>query len=235
MDTIRVLPVNFHSDEYGGVSAPPSWLTLPGYTVLPILRGPIGINHVHPWKVLIRTLGLIFLPALLMAFINAFIPPANRTSTGHDALTLFALAYMVISLVIFSRRWLGQRRGEKMHSAEAGYSWLAQRTTLPVVLCEQVIVPVMVAALGYVVAHTFSFELGWWLVAAGISLFIIARWEYRRVWAQHQSTVDDLIRARAYEERVDRQEAQRANPYQATADAIYADWVRNSASGEPDR
>jgi hypothetical protein len=61
---------------------------------------------------------------------------------GMRFLTIcFAPAYLVISLAIFARRWFGQRRSEEMHTGEAGYSWLVWKTSLPVPLCEQVLVP----------------------------------------------------------------------------------------------
>jgi len=219
------LPRNFHSDEYGGVSAPAPWVLLPAYTVLPFLRSPIGLQLVHPWTVIRRTLGLIILPVIVVGIVNGFrSPQRNISHSGHIFLSLFALAYFAVALVIFVRRWRGQRKGEEMHSGEAGYSWLVQRTTLPAPLCEQVVVPLATGALGYLIARTLSFELGWWLVAAGVSLFIMARWESRRLWSQHQATVDDLIRAKTYEDRMERHEAGgRASPSKGSDEPVFAD------------
>ncbi len=220
----RNLPRNFHSDEYGGVSAPMPWVLLPAYTVLPFLRSPVGLQLVHPWTAIRRTLGLIVLPVIVIGIVNAFRPPQRHFDTGHIWLSLFALSYLAVALITFVRRWRGQRRGEEMHSGEAGYSWLVQRTALPVALCEQVIVPPAVGALGYLIARTFSFELGWWLVAASVSLFIMARWESRRLWSQHQAVVDDLIRAKTYEDRMERHEAgARASSSMGTDEPVFAD------------
>jgi uncharacterized membrane protein YhaH (DUF805 family) len=192
----RHLPRNFHSHEYGGVVAPLHWLLLPAYTVLPFIRSPLGMQLVHPRNtVVIRVVALIFLPLIIEAVYVGFTQARLPENMGHIPLIYFALAYLAVTLVLFARRWHGQRHGEELHSGEAGYSWLAWYSTLPVALCEQLIVPLAVGALGYVVAHTFSVELGWWLMAAGVSLFIMARWEYRRIWSQHQATVDDIVRA----------------------------------------
>jgi hypothetical protein len=219
----RDLPRNFHSDEYGGVSAPLPWVLLPAYTVLPFLRSPIGLQLVHPWTVIRRTLGLILAAWLLGTFLPAFTPPAQRKDMGETLLVGFTLAYLMVALVIFARRWQGQRKGEEMHSGEAGYSWLVQRTKLPVFLSEQVIVPLAIGALGYLLAHTISVELGWWLMAAGVSLFIMARWESRRVWSQHQATVDDLIRAKTYEDRMERHETQTGSAHASPDTPVFAD------------
>ena len=124
--------------------------------------------------------------------------------SGFPYLSLFALTYLVLSLAIFARRWWGQRHGEEIHSSEAGYSWLARYSHLPVPVCELAIVPFAVFALGYVLAHTVTLELGWWLMACGASLCLMALWEHRRVWSQHRATVDDVVRAKVFEARVDR-------------------------------
>lgn len=208
----RELPRNFHSDEYGGVSAPAGWVLMPAYTILPFIRSPIGLQLVHPWTVIRRTVRLILAAVIIAALASAFSSPHARKDVGIVPLVAFALAYCVVSLAIFARRWRGQRRGEEMHSTEAGYSLLARRSTLPVSLVEQLIIPSLAIGLGYLTAHTFSVEFGWWLILSGVSLFIMARWENRRLWSQHQATVDDLIRAKTYEDSMSRHETRQAGP-----------------------
>ncbi len=212
--TKRDLPRNFHSDEYGGIYAPAPILLLPAYTMLPFIRSPLGIQLVNPWTALRRFLGLTILPLiaefLWVGFTNKRLPG----NMGHIPLIYFALTYMVFAFGIFARRWYGQRHGEEVHSGEAGYSWLVKLTALPIGLCEQVVVPLAVGFIGYLIDHTFSVELGWWLMAAGLSLFIMARWEYRRLWSQHQATVDDLIRAKTYEERLSGHESKQGTSSQ---------------------
>jgi hypothetical protein len=219
----RDLPRNFHSHEYGGVTAPPWWLLAPAYSVLPFIRRPLGMVTVHPRKVIARTVLLVLLPPLIHWFYIAFTSRLLSDHMGHIWLVYFAVASLAVSLAIFIYRWYGQRHGEELHSAEAGYSWLALKTRLPVALSEQLIIPLAIGLLGYGIAQTFSFELGWWLVASGASLCIMALWEYRRIWSQHQATVDDIVRAKTYEERMGRHETQQG-PSQRPSDApVFAD------------
>jgi hypothetical protein len=222
--TKRSLPRNFHSHEYGGVIAPPAWVLIPAYSLLPFIRHPLGLYIVHPRVVVIRVVALIFLPLIIEVFYVGFTQARLPENMGHIPLIYFAVAYLAVSMVVFARRWQGQRRGEELHSGEAGYSWLAWHTSLPVGLCEQLIVPLAVGLLGYLIAHTFSIELGWWLMATGVSLFIMARWEYHRLWSQHQATVDDLVRAKTYEERMSSHEAGQGAASQASTDGpVFAD------------
>jgi hypothetical protein len=221
---MRELPRNFHSDEYGGVSAPAGWVLMPAYTILPFIRSPLGIHLVHPWTVIRRTLLLIVVPTIIEAVASAFSPPHPRKDLGLLPLDVFALAYCALSLAIFARRWRGQRSGDDMHSAESGYSILVRITSLPVWLIEQLVVPVATLGLGYLIAQTISVEFGWWLMVAGLSVFIMARWEHRCLWAQHQATVDDFIRAGSYEDRIARHDNQHAGAANAGADApVFAD------------
>jgi hypothetical protein len=77
--------------------------------------------------------------------------------------------------------------------------------SLQVALCELVIVLDAVFALGYALDRAgVSMELGWWLMACGVSLLLMALWEFRRSWAQRRATTDDLVRAKAFEARVER-------------------------------
>ena len=199
----RDLPPNFHSHEYGGTDAPAPILLMPAYTVLPFIRSPLGYEIVHIMPAIRRTLGLIILPViaefLWVGFTNKRLPE----NMGHGYLVDFALAYLVADIVIFGRRWMGQRKGEKLHSAEAGYSWLAWYTPLPVALCELVAAPGALLLIGEVFHRTVSIELGWWFRFAGASLFLMGWWEHRRIWSQHRATTDDLVRAKAFDARVD--------------------------------
>jgi hypothetical protein len=126
---------------------------------------------------------------------------------GHEYLIEFAVAYFVLSLLIFAWRALGPKKN--VHSAEAGYSWLARLTPLPVWLCEIVLVPAGVGYVGYLIRESFSAELGWWLLICAMSLMLMAVWETKRRASQRRATVDDMIRAETFEARVSEQEAQR--------------------------
>ena len=211
--TRRTLPPNLHSHEYGGIQAPPHLMLLPAYTVLPFLRAPLGYDLVRPGMAVIRTGALIILPAIV-EFMWVGITKRPIVSSRVPYLSLFALAYLVLSVIVFARRWLGQRRGEELHSGEAGHSWLARYTRLPIPLCELIITPMLVAGAGYLMAGNVSNELGWWLEAAGASLFVMALWEYRRTWSQRRATMDDVVRAKAFEARVDRVTPAAATPRQ---------------------
>jgi len=207
----RTLPPNLHSHEYGGIPAPPRFVFLPAYTVLPLLRAPLGYDIVRVLPAMRRALGLIVVPLVIEAIWVGFGGhlPDNM---GHTYLAGFALVYFAATLVFFGRRWYGQQKGEELHSGEAGYSWLARYSTLPVPLCELLIVPLAVLAIGYALVHSVSIELGWWLIVSGFSLCLMGLWEHRRTWSQRRATVDDLVRAKVFEARVDRQAATPGRP-----------------------
>jgi hypothetical protein len=229
----RTLPPNFHSHEYGGVIAPVHFTLVPAYTLLPFLRRPIGIHLVSPFTVLLRTFLMIILPPVLIGFyVGITLRPVSR-AWGHEWFVCFALAYAALALATFAWRWIGQRRGEELHSSEAGYSWLVRLTPLPVGLCEQILVPFLVWVVGYGIDHSVSKLLGWWFMAGAASLFIMGRWEGRRRWTQQQSTVDDVIRAKTYEDRMAWHEAtQRVSP--ATPDApVFADLSDDEPTARP--
>ena len=205
---MRRLPHNFHAQEHGSVESPPRWAFVPARTVLPFLRTPLGYDMVHPGKAITTAFMLIVLPLVfwfLYVGLTRRPPPDN---IGHVWLAGFAAASLVISCIIFARRFIGQRRGEEIHTSEAGYSWLTWRTRLPVPLCELIIIPLGLGVLGWVIKDTFSLDLGWWLVVCAVSYLIMARWESRRRLSQTRATVDDMIRARTFEERLDGHERQ---------------------------
>jgi hypothetical protein len=205
---MRRLPPNFHTHEHGAVEPPPRWAFMPARTVLPFLRTPLGYDMAHPRTAFWNAFMLVVLPLVfwfLYVGLSRRQPPDN---IGHVWLAGFAIASLVVSCVIFARRFIGQRRGEEIHTAEAGYSWLAWRTSLPVPLCELLIIPLGLGVAGWVIKDTFSLDLGWWLVVCAVSYLIMARWEYRRLLSQTRATVDDMIRAQTFEERLDGHERQ---------------------------
>jgi hypothetical protein len=57
--------------------------------------------------------------------------------------------------------------------------------------------------------------LSLWLAYSAFSMFVVGQWEYRRNLSQATATVDDLVRARAWESRFDRQERRRAQRQKA--------------------
>jgi hypothetical protein len=206
---MRALQPNFHSHEYGGVDAPPRLLLRPAYIMLPFIRAPVGFEHVRPMSVIMMTGWLILGPGILEFIYVGFTRAKLPDDLGYIYLFYFALAYCALALAVFVRRAIGQRWREEIHTAEAGYSWLAWMTPLPVWLCEIVLVPAAVGVAGYFIQHSaFSYELGWWLMLTALSLMLMAVWESKRRWSQHRATVDDVIRAKTFEARVSGHEAQ---------------------------
>jgi hypothetical protein len=198
---MRHLPRNYHTHEHGTKPPPPGWMLFPALTVLPFLRGPLGYEMVHPRPGIVRALKLIVLPACIWWVFHPFIHfPANL---GHMWMMRFAAAGFVLSLVVFLWRAFGPSRGEEVHTAEAGYSWLSLYTDIPMPLCELVIVPGLLAVTGYALTQTISFELGWWLILSGASYLVMAAWEYRRRMAQQRATIDDKIRAQMFGDQLD--------------------------------
>jgi hypothetical protein len=199
----RSLPPNFH--EHDGGAVPHPWLLWPAYILLPFVRGPIGYGLMHPLRVLV-TAGLLTLWPLVIEFLYVGITAARLPENiGHRYLIAFAALYAVLSLLIFARRLIGQRMRENVHTWSAGHSWLSRHTRLPVVLCETLIMPALVGALGWSVLKTFSLELGGFLVAGALSLALMGWWEHVRWWATQRAGRDDEIRARTYEDRINPQ------------------------------
>jgi hypothetical protein len=224
---MRRLPRNFHAIDHHDTSAPPHCTVLfPARTVLPFLRTPLGYNMVHPGAALTGAIALCFLPLVFWALYAGVRQPHIPDNIGHTWLMGFAVVSFLATCLIFARRAIGQRRGTQIHTSEAGYCYLTWRTDLPVPLCEQIIVPAALMCLGWLIAHSVSFELGWWLVVCGVSYLVMARWEYTRRLAQTRTTVDDMIRAESFEERLDSHEQaarrQKAKPSSAGAQPSYA-------------
>lgn len=214
---MRKLPRNFFGHQHG-MGARPGWpLVLPAEMVLPLLRYPLGYKMVQPGTALVRALGLIALPAigwwLYVAFTNNP-PPAN---IGQLWLCGFAVLSFLATLAVFLKRLWGLCRGENIHQEEAGYSWLAWHTALPVPLTEQLIVPGALAVSGWILAHTVSFDLGWWLILSGASLAFLGNWEMRRQWAAMRTVTDGMISAQTSGWRVEQHDQQtRKHNAQAT-------------------
>ena len=207
MPEARSLPPNFHSHEYGTIDAPPHFLLAPAYMALPFLRSPIGYGLVRPFTAFYRTVLLIVVPVVLEWLWEGLRPQRRDVLDGFPFLSAYAAAYLVLSLVLAARRSIGLNRAPPLHSQEAGHSWLVRFTTLPVPLCEILIIPGAVFLLGLVVRNTVSWELGWWWMITGLSLFGMGLWEFRRLRAQQRATTDDMMRAKTFEERVDKQDA----------------------------
>jgi hypothetical protein len=201
MSAPRDLPHNIHAHELGSGHAPPGWMFMPGYIVLPLVREPLGYEIVHP----LRAAGQRVIVAALGFLVFITYPPAV---TGPEWFYGYLGVSFVAACIAFTRRAIGQRRGEQIHTAECGWSYLARFTSLPVWLCEQVLVPLGIAALGYFTAQTVSFLLGWFWVLTGASLALMGHWESARRRAQMRTTVDDLLRAQAFGERLADQEQQ---------------------------
>jgi hypothetical protein len=231
---MRHLPANFHTHEHGAVRPPVWWVLVPSRTVLPFLRTPLGYDMVHPRRVIGAAIMLIVWPLVfwfLYVGLTKRHPPEN---IGHVWLVGFAAASVLLSGVIFVRRAIGQGRGEQIHTAEAGYSVLTWRTGLPVPLIEQILIPLALAGAGWLIKDSFSLELGWWLVACGLSYFLMARWEHRRRWSQTRATVDDMIRAHTFEERLDEHERQTKGARPGSGQTSRPGARATGREGEPD-
>lgn len=202
---MRELPPNIHMREHGGKPPPMGIFLIPALVALPLVRWPLGYETAQPARAfLIRivVVGVAFL-------VSRFIPQAQP---GWELLAAYVALSFVVVCVMFTQRAIGQRHGEEIHTTEAGWSYLAWRSQWPVWACEQVIVPLGVAAAGYVVAQSVSWELGWWLVLTGASLAILARWESAKRWALTRTTVDTMLQAQMFGHRVEQHEQRAYNP-----------------------
>jgi hypothetical protein len=192
----RDLAGNFFTNEHGDVRTPHWILLMPAFGLLPFIRSKLGYEIVHPINLFRRVLGFVCLPWMGMwvyAMATQKPLPSNVSSGWFVA---FAASSCILSCIIFVKRARGQHRGEGIHSAEGGYSFVTLYTKLPIPLCELVIVPLGLAGVGYLIAHTVSFELGGWLMfACAPSYLILAIWEYRRRLSQIRAVSDDVLRA----------------------------------------
>lgn len=193
-------PRNFHSFEYGSGKAPGRLVLFPAYTLLPFIRDPLGYAILKPHTAIARTLLL-----LLAGYLAQFVMPQPEPD-DFTLLACFALTYLALSLVRFFRRWRGQGRSEDIHTAEAGYSFLARMLPLPPALTEILVLPALIALLGSELWDDGDPELGGWLMIAGASLCLMGLWEFRRRWSQHRALTDDVLRAESYGERMQARE-----------------------------
>ena len=204
---MRELPSNSHSHQHG-MGGRPHWLLLfPADTTLPLIRVPLGYYIVHPKQAITRTVLLIVLPLIWWWFYVGFTNEPMPGNAGHLWLMGFAVLSLAVSLAVFVKRALGWRRGEEIHSEEAGYSWLCWHTPLPVWLCELFIVPGLVAGAGWGFAHTVSTELGYWLMVSAASLLLMGTWERARMRNAMVTTRDGMLQAQSSGWRVEQQEA----------------------------
>ncbi len=197
---MRDLYPNFHSPEHGhgAVHVPPWWMLTPAYTVLPFIRYPLGYDIVKPQFTVVPALGLVFFSYVL----GALLPLAGP---GFLWLPAFAVTSFLLSTAIFIKRFRGILR-ENIHSADAAYSFLTNLTTLPPFLCELFLVPAALAALGLLIANTFSFLLGGYLVVSAGSYIIMARWEESNHRRADIEVGNDLLRAAIFGKRMTRRE-----------------------------
>lgn len=189
---MRGFPGNFHSFEYGGGKAPNRWLLAPAYTLLPLIRAPLGYDLVKPLPAIARALLV-----LGGGFAGQY-ALARPEPEDFPLLAGFALACLAAALLRFLRRWAGQGR-EDIHTGEAGYSFLARLLPVPACLTEILILPALIAYAGWVLWDSgASCALGVWLMLAGSSLSLMGQWEHRRHWSQARAMSDDALRAQSY-------------------------------------
>jgi hypothetical protein len=223
----RDLPPNLHGYEHGGMFPPHPIMTVAAQTLLPFVRSPIGRHMVNPFAAVITGAVVGF----VLPFIGelVYLVATNQTrlpgDTGQAWLLAFCAAYVALTWAHWIARLIGHWRGQEVATMEAGYSWLTLYTNrLPVWLCELVLVPVLIAALAWVM-WAFSVELSLWLWFGAFSMFMVAQWEQRRNLAQSTITVDDTVRARTWEGRIDRQEERRAKRQKAHAATAEPEFV----------
>jgi hypothetical protein len=202
---IERLP-NFYPHQYPNRDGPPDFMLLPARHSLPLYRGPLGLDMVNPKRAGLQTVALIVLPEVYWQFYATFTGHYPFFELGHEYLVAYALLIFFLHVAIFVRRIIGQRHGEDVHSTEVGYSWLAWVTPLPSYITEIVIVPACVGGIGWYIAHSYSFELGYWLVATAASLFLLAVYEEQRRFNAIRSTKDALLAAQYSGWRVAQQE-----------------------------
>jgi hypothetical protein len=214
---MRSLPPNIHEQHSAAVTPPPVALLQPAWSVLPLIRSPLGYDFVYPAKAIFMALML----AIGGFLIAAFYPPARDGAVGF--FTFVALSFAA-SLAAFFKRARGQRKGEEVHTQEAGYSFVTRQWPfLPPALCEQLLTPALLGLVGCFLAIVplawddgttapLSPMLGWWLMLSALSYLLMARWEYRMKWAQTREPVNQMIRAKLFEARLDTHERAARKP-----------------------
>jgi hypothetical protein len=240
---MRSLPPNIHEHQHGNSPPPPGWMFKPADDVLPLLRWPLGYDIAHPAK----ALPLALLLGIFGFLLTLFYAPAR---IGADWFFGFVALSFLASLAAFCRRAIGQRRGEEIHTQEAGYSFITRALRfVPPAFSEQILTPAALAWAGWVMAHAplvywgvyqgrtyyepVSVMLGWWLFISAFSYLGMARWEYRMRWAQTREIGNQTIRAKTFEQRLDTQERQAASrPARSQSRATRAMGAANNT--EPD-
>jgi hypothetical protein len=114
---MRSLDPNIHEHQHGSVPPLPQWLIMSAMTLLSLIRWRLGYDIVHPAKTLPRALLLAIFGFLLTVF-------SARARIGADWFFGFVALSFAASLVTFCKRAIGQRRGEEIHTEEAGYSFI---------------------------------------------------------------------------------------------------------------
>jgi hypothetical protein len=205
MPTLRSLPQNLHSHEYGA-GARPFWFFLyPAYSILPLVRSPLGYDMVKPWRAICESTVVAVVPYVLWFLYGGIFqrnPPPDWG--GQKYLVLLMAASAITACVTFARRIRDERAGLIIHEAEAGYSLVTQRTELSVPLCEIVIMPALIAGAGWLLYSPDLFDVSVWLMLCGASYARMAIWEYFRERAEIRVANNDKARARVLAERVNR-------------------------------
>jgi hypothetical protein len=224
---MREIRSNIHFREAGAASKPTGWLLFPALSILPLVRRPVGYDIITPIGAVGNLVISFVLPYVLwFAAIGLFqvpVPPNVGYPLHYDQyyvafIVLCAVAAIINTIV----RGIGLRRGAGIHSEEAGWSWVTLCTPLPPLLCELMVVPVLLAGVGWLVLRSFSFNLGAWLMLCAASYVFLVIWEARIYWRARINVVNDMKRADVYSGRVADVQAAPLPSGNAAADTPYA-------------
>ncbi len=204
---MRELRSNIHFREAGAAGKPSWWVLFPVVSVLPLIRWPVGYDIITPMGAASNLALSFVLPYVAwFAALGLFqvpVPPNVGNPFSYDpyyiGFIVFCAAAAAFNMLV---RWIGLRRGASIHSEEAGWSWLTLTTPLPPLLCELVLVPLMLAGLGWLVLRNLSFNLGVWLMLCAASYVFLAVWEARISWRARVNVINDMKRATVYSGRV---------------------------------
>jgi len=185
---------NAHLHQYAGDMPAPSLVFLCAFSViiLPFVRYPLGRQILRPGHAIPRTAVMLTLPLMLDVIPAIHRIPAYRFGYWH--LVVFAL----LSLGLYLTRYLWCIFGNEssnVHSTECGYSFLVYTTSWPIFLTEMIMMPGAFVAAGYVIAQSMSLALGWWIMASGASLCLLAAYEAARRYEARRGAADGMIQA----------------------------------------
>jgi hypothetical protein len=141
------------------------WLVqFPALTIMPWLRWDLGFRMVSP----IRTIPVF----VFLIVVGTFASQGNE-DTNPQALVVFAILTLAISLCQYLKRWIDYARKVKQHSYYLGTSRFHFKRT-PAFLrrerrLERFLDPILAAILG-VAIFPLSHALGAWLVISGLCL-----------------------------------------------------------------